>query len=56
MDADDGEELRNLPDDYTVISVSTQKADGMLGKLKSWLHGKGEVRRKDIWRFAKEYQ
>ena len=56
MDADDGEEFRNPPDDYAMISVSTQKADGMLGKLKSWLHSKGGVSRKDIWRFVKEYQ
>ena len=56
MDAGDGEEFRNPPDDYAMISVSTQKADGMLGKLKSWLQSKGGVPRKDIWRFVKEYQ
>ena len=56
MDADDGEVFGNTPEGYTTVSVSTQKADGMLGKLKSWLHGKGGVARKDIWRFVKEYQ
>ena len=35
VDAGDGEDVRNPPDGYAAISVSTQEADGMLGKLQS---------------------
>ena len=56
VDEKDGETFRGFPGDYAVISVSTQTADGAFGKLKSWLHRKGGVARRDIWRFVKEYQ
>ena len=56
MDAEDGPEFEETPDGYTMISVSTQTADGTMGNLKTWLRGKGGVVRKDIRRFVKEYQ
>ena len=56
MDSMDGQEFETPPEGHTVISVSTQMADGAMGKLKTWLHRKGGVRRKDIRRFVKEYQ
>ena len=56
MDAEDGPEFEETPDGYTMISVSTQTADGATGNLKTWLRGKGGVVRKDIRRFVKEYQ
>ena len=56
MDADDGEEFEKPPGDYALISVPIRTADGNLGELKTWLRAKAGVARKDIRRFAKEYQ
>ena len=56
MDRGDGPEFCAEDRDHAVYSVSTQLADGHIGKLKNWLIAKGGAQREHIRGYVKERQ
>ena len=56
MDREDGPEFADNEDGETILTVSTQLADGYIANLKEWLSARGGVQRAHLRGYLKEKQ